>query len=151
ENLEGRLVPTEFTREVLLDTTRYLSICALVLDEWNLARIDDYFGPVLSAIESGEPITLPGSLPGESRAMTMRAALPIDTLIIATCNSYLDEPDTRLPISGPVKRRSTIFEIPNLLYKDTEVFGIGAALERYGDLILQREKEEIIRRLGNKS
>ena len=41
--------------------------------------------------------------------------LPENTLFLATCNSWTDEPETRLPISGPVKRRCRVITMPNVL------------------------------------
>ena len=58
-----------------------------------------------------------------------RCSLPEDTFFIATCNSWVDEPETRLPLSGPVKRRCRIIWIPNILeleYKARGVDGIVA-------------------------
>src|SRR5207249_3035558 len=54
-------------------------------------------------------------------------ALPESTFFLATCNSWVDEPDTRLPLSGPVKRRCTILTMPNVLlvrYNEKKDVGI---------------------------
>ena len=146
ENLEGRLVPSAFSEEVLLDPSRRWAIVPLVLDEWNLARIDDYFAPILASVETGDPIPLPGKRDDDSEAL-----LPVDTLIVATCNSYIDEPDTRMPLSTSVKRRSVIMEMPNLLADEAEASGIDAALKKYGDLMLARERDEVERRFAARS
>lgn len=49
-------------------------------------------------------------LPGIEDAKT----LPADTFVVGTINSYLEE-GTRLPLSGPVKRRANVIEMPNYL------------------------------------
>lgn len=146
ENLEGRLVPSAFSEKVLLDPSRRWAIVPLVLDEWNLARIDDYFAPILASVETGDPIPLPGKRDDEAEAI-----LPVDTLIVATCNSYVDEPDTRTPLSTPVKRRSVILEMPNLLADEAEASGIEAALKKFGDLMLARERGEVEERFAVRS
>ena len=77
----------------------------LVLDEFNLATVDNYLSLVLSAMESGDrTVQLPGGEIG---------TLPVDCFVVATCNSYLDEPESRLPLSGATKRRAAIIPVPN--------------------------------------
>lgn len=142
ENLEGHLVPSGFSKSVLLDPSKRFSMVPLVLDEWNLARIDNYFAQVLASIETGDPISLPGAREDED------VFLPVDTLIIATCNSYVDEPDTREPLSAPVKRRSVILEMPNLLATEVAKEGVSSALRKFGDLMLKREREEVAARFS---
>lgn len=137
-NLDGKLVPSTFTQKFLLDETRAYFSCLLLLDEWNLATIDEYMAPVLAAIESDTPIPLPGSTDSESTADTGRH-LPSDMFIIATCNSYLEEPETRRPISRPVKRRCTIFQVPNWLAIDAAKHGVAKALSDIADLLLAQE------------
>ncbi|MCC7177545.1 MAG: PhoH family protein [Acidobacteria bacterium] len=128
ENLAGEFTAGRFAREVLLSGD-FNDPRLVVLDEWNLAQIDNYFAPVLSAIESHLPLRFPGRVDFSSRSederkQLLRAqplvkdgqwALPESTFFLATCNSWVDEPDTRLPLSGPVKRRCTILTMPNVL------------------------------------
>jgi hypothetical protein len=141
ENLEGRLVPSAFSEQVLLDASKRLAIVPLVLDEWNLAKIDDYFAPILASVETGDPVPLPGKKDDDAEAI-----LPVDTLIVATCNSYVDEPDSRTPLSTPVKRRSIILEMPNLLADEADASGVDVALKKFGNLMLARERDEVEQR-----
>lgn len=145
ENLEGQLVPSGFSKSILLAPSKRFSLVPLVLDEWNLARIDNYFAQMLASIETGDPIALPGARDDED------TFLPVDTLIIATCNSYVDEPDTREPLSAPVKRRSVILEMPNLLATEVVKEGAASALRKFGDLMLTREREEVENRFSTKA
>jgi len=80
----------------------------VVLEECNLATIETYLAPILVAMqEQDRRVRLPD---GEE------ARLPADTFFLATCNSYLDDPDTRLRISFPTKRRASVITMPNVLY-----------------------------------
>jgi hypothetical protein len=105
EKISGELAATELTKQLLL-TERRKDIYIVILDEMNLSEVDNYFARILPAIESGTSVELPGSQ--EPRH------IPTDTFIFGTINSYLDEA-TRLPLSGPVKRRANIIEMPNHL------------------------------------
>jgi MoxR-like ATPase len=142
ENLDGALVPSEFTKTLLLETTNRLRTCVVVLDEFNLANVDAYLAPLLSAIESQQPVTLPGqAVEGRGDAF-----LPVDTFVIATCNSFVEEPDTRLPLSRPVKRRCTILTVPNLLAERVAKDGVASALSAIGTDLLERERSEVTER-----
>ena len=105
ENLAQVFVERPFTARVL-NTEAPLHPHVVLLEELNTAQVESYLAPVLQAIESGSPIALTG---GSERE------LPIDTLVLGTGNSVRDEPDTRLPMSGPTKRRTTVIEVPNVL------------------------------------
>lgn len=107
ENLEGEHVSTTLVKQ-LFDSTLAMEkrgLFFLVLDEFNLANADRYLARVLPGLENDKQVYLPAREP---------AYLPPDVFVVATANSYLDEP-TRLPISGPVLRRSHVIEMPNAL------------------------------------
>lgn len=142
ENLAGEYTAGQFAEEVLfLGSPSDPRL--VVLDEWNLAQIDSYLAPILSGMESGMALHLPGRVnldkrSEEERRELIRAQpdieagkwqLPEDTFFVATCNSWLDEPETRLPISGPVKRRSRIIPMPNALAVRLEVEGRGGLVD----------------------
>lgn len=152
ENLAGEYSAGQFAKEVLFlgePTDPRL----VVLDEWNLASIDSYFAPVLSTMEARLPLHFPGRvalnrLPDEERADLERAqpsvtegrwTLPEDTFFIATCNSWLDEPETRRAISGPVKRRCRIIQMPNPLDPILREQG-RAGLAGFCDTLLEQER-----------
>jgi MoxR-like ATPase len=106
EQLDGSARLREFA-ETVLQTDDPLGTHLVVLDEFNLASVEAYLASVLIAMEDAErKIVLPG---GET------AYLPVDTFILATCNSFLDEPESRLRVSYPTKRRAAIIEMPNVL------------------------------------
>jgi energy-coupling factor transporter ATP-binding protein EcfA2 len=105
EKIAGGLAPTELTKRLFLDE-RPKNLYVVVLDEMNLAHVDYYFARLLPAIESDAPVELPG--------LNASTSLPADTYFIGTVNSYMDEP-TRVPLSGPVKRRANIVVMPNVL------------------------------------
>lgn len=106
ERLDGSPEYRDFTR-VVLETEDPLEARVVILEEFNLAAIETYLSSVLVATQDQERlIRLPAG--GE-------AQLPIDTFIIATCNSYRDEPETRTRVSSPTKRRSTVITMPNIL------------------------------------
>jgi energy-coupling factor transporter ATP-binding protein EcfA2 len=106
ENLAGTFNATTFTTQVLKTHQPRLPQI-VILEEWNTAQVEHYAGQILHAVESDQVIDLRSG---------GRPRLPIDTLIIATCNSVRDEPETRLPISRPTKRRTVVIEMPNILY-----------------------------------
>src|SRR5205807_837555 len=71
--------------------------------------------------------------------------LPFDVLLLATGNSVRDEPETRLPISRPSKRRMTIIEMPNILY-DAWKQGQRPALVEQANLYLEYERTRLDQR-----
>ncbi|WP_369183717.1 AAA family ATPase [Streptomyces sp. Y1] len=106
QQLDGTPQLREFATEIL-DTERPLDARVVILEEFNLATIESYLASVLIATqEPKRRIRLPD---GTHRA------LPVDAFILATCNSYLDEPETRTRISAPAKRRATVITMPNVL------------------------------------
>lgn len=106
ERLDGSAQLREFASEIL-QTDKPLEARVVVLEEFNLASIETYLASVLIAAQEQErSVRLPAGL---------QSQLPIDTFIIATCNSYRDEPETRTRVSSPTKRRSTIITMPNAL------------------------------------
>lgn len=106
ERLDGKPQYREFTTAVLQSENPF-EAHVVILEEFNLASIETYLSSVLIAGQDQERLVrLPAGQP---------AQLPIDTFIIATCNSYRDEPETRTRVSSPTKRRSTIITMPNVL------------------------------------
>lgn len=106
ERLDGSPELRPFARDVLM-TESPLEAKVVVLEEFNLASIETYMASILVATqEKGRRVQLPGNTAGQ---------LPIDTFILATCNSYRDEPETRTRVSSPTKRRSTVITMPNVL------------------------------------
>lgn len=106
ENLEGKHVYRDFVAR-LFDSPYAKGrrgLFFVILDEMNLAHPDKYFARMLPAIESDQRVSMP----------TREEYLPADTFVIGTANSYLDEP-TRLPLSGPIRRRAHVIEMPNYL------------------------------------
>lgn len=152
QNLEGNLVPSNFTTKFILDEASELQTCVLIMDEWNLAAIDTYFSSVLAAIEGDRSISLPGKTGvKDADPEDSQPEIPIDLFVIATCNSYLEEPETRLPISKPVKRRSTIITLPNLFAQKVYRDGVSKALEDVTAMFVAQEKDAVLARKEIKS
>lgn len=106
ERLDGSPQLREFATEIL-QTEKPLEARVVVLEEFNLAAIETYMASVLVASQGQERLVrLPAGL---------QSQLPVDTFMIATCNSFRDEPETRTRVSSPTKRRSTIITLPNVL------------------------------------
>lgn len=106
ERLDGTVHLQDFAREILLDDSP-LEARVVIFEEFNLASVETYLSAVLVATQERERIVrLPD---GKVRN------LPIDTFVIATCNSFRDEPETRTRVSSPTKRRSTTITMPNVL------------------------------------
>jgi MoxR-like ATPase len=107
ERLDGGTELRDFAVQVL-KTERPLEPHVVIFEEFNLATVESYLASVLVATqEASRTVRLPG---GES------VALPVDAFMIATCNSFRDEPETRTRVSAPTKRRSTIITMPNVLW-----------------------------------
>jgi hypothetical protein len=120
ERLDGTPQLRDFANEILR-TAEPLEARVVVLEEFNLASIESYMASVLVAAQEKERLVrLPAGL---------TAQLPVDTFILATCNSYRDEPETRTRISSPTKRRSTIITMPNVLGERYEDDPHGAVLD----------------------
>lgn len=161
ENLAGDFTAGQFANEVLF-VGEATDPRLIILDEWNLAQIDDYFAPVLSTMESHIPVHLPGRLDltrfqlaspkdierAQPDANEGRWRLPEDTFFLATCNSWSEEPETRLPLSGPVKRRSRIIQMPNALADRYEADG-RHGLEDFCNELLAQERAVIQQRTDN--
>lgn len=106
ERLDGTPQLREFATAVL-QTNSPLEARVVILEEFNLAAIETYMASVLVATQEQERLVrLPTGL---------QSQLPVDTFLLATCNSYRDEPETRTRVSSPTKRRSTIITMPNVL------------------------------------
>jgi MoxR-like ATPase len=136
-DLGGTFRPSEFTKRVL-QTTQPLLPRVVILEEWNTAQVEQYLGPLLHAVEGDGAVQLPdGSEP----------LLPLDVLLLATCNSVRDEPETRLPISRPTKRRTTVIEMPNILLSAFRT-DKREGLEREANQYLAYERERLERREG---
>lgn len=137
ERLNGTPQLREFATAVLKSDSP-LNARVVVLEEFNLAPVETYLAAVLVATQDKERIV---RLPGDERV-----SLPIDTFILATCNSYRDEPETRVRVSSPTKRRSTIVTMPNVLSDRFEDEGdeviLELALER-----IQSETRRVLERI----
>lgn len=115
ERLDGTVQYQKFAEAVLLDEDTPLEARVVILEEFNLASVETYLSAVLIALQARErAVQLPGGT---------TSTLPIDTFVIATCNSFRDEPETRTRVSSPTKRRSTTITMPNVLadrYEDDD-------------------------------
>lgn len=141
ERLDGRPQLRDFANEVL-KTEAPLEARVIILEEFNLAAIEEYLASVLVATQDLERVVrLPG---GEL------THLPVDTFIIATCNSYRDEPETRTRVSSPTKRRSTTITMPNVLAEQVAVDGIPTIVDLAVDLIKQQTSGVAERITGNR-
>lgn len=138
ERLDGSPEFRDFTREIL-KTDDPLEARVVILEEFNLAAIETYLSSVLVATQDQDRLV---RLPAGQQAQ-----LPIDTFIIATCNSYRDEPETRTRVSSPTKRRSTIITMPNILGDKFEEDPDGAVLQLAIDLI-KNERARVSGRTG---
>jgi hypothetical protein len=132
ERLDGRPQLRDFARDVL-KTDAPLEAHVVIIEEFNLAAIEEYLASVLVTTQDQERVV---RLPGGELTY-----LPVDTFIIATCNSYRDEPETRTRVSSPTKRRSTTITMPNVLAEQVAAKGIAAIV----DLAVDRIKEQTSR------
>jgi MoxR-like ATPase len=131
ERLDGAAQLRDFATGVL-KTDAPLEAHVVILEEFNLAAIEEYLASVLIATQEQERVVrLPG---GET------SQLPVDTFIVATCNSYRDEPETRTRVSSPTKRRSTTITMPNVLAEQVAANGSGVLTTLAVDLIKQHTK-----------
>lgn len=132
EKIAGGLAPATLSRELFI-SGRPRDIFVVILDEMNLSRVDAYLARLLPAIERDDATV---ELPGDDR----RWNLPPDSYFVGTINSYIEEP-TRVPLSGPVKRRSNIIEMPNILsaiVEDDDESAFAKLVERLLRQTLQR-------------
>jgi MoxR-like ATPase len=142
ERLDGRPQLRDFASGVL-KTDAPLEARVVILEEFNLAAVEEYLASVLVATQEQERVVrLPG---GEV------AYLPVDTFIIATCNSYRDEPETRTRVSSPTKRRSTTITMPNVLAEQVAANGIATIVDLAVDLIKQQANRVAARIAGSRS
>ena len=109
--LSNRYVVPPFLEAVLLATAHPASPVFVVLDEMNLARVEYYFSDVLSAIETGEALTLhSNSVPLEGTTGTsIRAALPLPPNLYITGTVNVDE--TTNPVSDKVLDRAVVIDM----------------------------------------
>jgi len=105
EKISGGLAAAELSKQLFL-SERPRDVYVVLLDEMNLSQVDHYLARLLPALESDAKV----GLPGHGSPVT----LPPDAFVVGTVNSFLEE-STRVPLSGPVKRRSNILEMPNAL------------------------------------
>jgi MoxR-like ATPase len=132
ERLDGKPELRDFSIRVLR-TERPLGTHLVILEECNLSTLENYLSSVLIATsDPGRRILLPG---GEE------VTLPVDTFFLATCNSYLDEPETRTRLSLASKRRCTIIHMPNVLYEDFVARGRDAIMDLTMEMIDQERAQ----------
>ena len=137
ERLDGSPELRRFAKEVLTSDAP-LEAKVVILEEFNLAAIETYLSSVLVATQLPDRrIQLPG---GD------HSSLPVDTFIIATCNSYRDEPETRTRVSSPTKRRSTIITMPNVLAERFDAAPDSAVLEVV-DRLISTETQRVAKRI----
>lgn len=133
ERLDGTVHLQDFAREILLDDAP-LEARVVIFEEFNLASVETYLSAVLVATQERERLVrLPN---GEV------ANLPIDTFVLATCNSFRDEPETRTRVSSPTKRRSTTITMPNVLsdrYEDDPDTAVAGVI----DALISNERERV--------
>jgi hypothetical protein len=127
EKIAGDLAATDLTRQLFL-SGRPRDIYLVILDEMNLSHVDHYLARLLPAIESDAPVELPGQADPVD--------LPADTLVVGTVNSFVEEA-TRVALSGPVKRRANIIEMPNVLATIVEKRDREGFARVVGDLLVQ--------------
>jgi hypothetical protein len=137
ENLASEYVDRPLTARILRSKSP-LHPHVLLIEELNLTAVESYLQPILHAIESGSRISLTGKETLE---------LPQDTLVLATCNSPRDEPETRVSMSGPTKRRATAIQMPNLLFEKWAQNKLDGLREVIA-LLLSNEREEIEERIS---
>lgn len=117
--LSGLYVVPTFLRAILTATSHPDSPVFVVLDEMNLARVEYYLADFLSAIESGEPITLHTSerVPIESvdgDRVQHEIRVPPNLYITGTVN--VDE--TTLGISDKIFDRAVTIDTSSVLIGD---------------------------------
>lgn len=134
-DLGGQFQASDFTVRVLRASQPTLPR-VVILEEWNTAQVEAYLGQVLHAVEGDGTVQL---------ADRSEPRLPLDVLMLATCNSVRDEPETRLPISRPTKRRTTIIEMPNILYDAWAEDGREAIVSQANQYLVY-EREQLERR-----
>lgn len=135
EKIAGDLAPTELTQSLFLGD-RPNDMFVVILDEMNLSQVDHYFSRILPAIESGNHVVLPG----ENAARR----LPSDTFVVGTINSWLEE-QSRIALSGPVKRRANVIEMPNYL-EDIVRANDRTAFNGMIEMLLQQSRKNIAQR-----
>jgi MoxR-like ATPase len=131
ERLDGGAQLRDFAIRIL-QSGQALAPHLVVLEEFNLAPVENYLGAVLVASQDPERrISLPANVD---------TYLPVDTFVLATCNSYLDEPETRTRLSFPSKRRSTVITMPNVLFERYQKDGDAAIVALAIEMITQERQ-----------
>jgi MoxR-like ATPase len=135
----GRYVRTPALDLILQATANPGAPHFLILDEMNMSHVERYFSDILSAMESGEPITLHTSADGASRdGVPTTIELPSNLLIIGTVNvdetTYLFSPKV-LDRANSIEFRTHIDQLSAFLgdpsaVKARSVSGQGAAFAR---------------------
>lgn len=138
ERLDGSPEFRDFTTNVLKSDDP-LEARVVILEEFNLAAVETYLSSVLVATQDQQRLV---RLPAGDEAQ-----LPIDTFIIATCNSYRDEPETRTRVSSPTKRRSSIVTMPNILGDRYDAEPDSAVIQLSLELVTA-ERERVASRAG---
>ncbi|MCK5038771.1 MAG: hypothetical protein KAS16_06695 [Thermoplasmata archaeon] len=119
-NLNDDFVPSSLSKQLFFNGSRLKTeeeiqnderIYFIILDEMNLSQPDYYLTKLLSAIENKKPIPLPS---GKNKKEIIHMPLPINTFVIGTINSYVEDA-TREKLSGGLKRRANIVFVSNPL------------------------------------
>ncbi len=143
--LDGTAELRPLAKQILLSPTP-LGPHLVVLDEFNLESLENYFAPVLVATQDPQRrVSLPAAqgLPGQDHGL-----LPVDAFILATCNSYIDEPETRHALSAPARRRCTIITMPNYLFTQYQEQG-AQAIGQVASRLIELERKSVEDRIRN--
>lgn len=109
--LSNRYQVPRFLEAVLLAIAHPQSPVFVILDEMNLARVEYYFSDLLSAMETGEALTLHSNgIPLEgSNGVSIRAEIPLPSNLYITGTVNIDE--TTNSISDKVLDRAIVIDM----------------------------------------
>ena len=143
-DLGGKYVPSPFIRDLTIRGSEN-DLHIVLLDEMNRGPVDSYAGRLLAAISNGVPLDLPGQVTDAGFPESGRWEPRPGVILFGAINSPLTEP-SRLPLSGPVKRRAHLLPMPDLL-EQLATAGGDVARGQFFDLCKRRLVPQLRRRL----
>lgn len=113
-DLSGDYVPSPLMTDISKAVSEN-TIHLILLDEMNRGSVDSYGGRLIAAVSNQVPIDLPGRVTTDGLPSDGKWVPHSGIVLFGAINSHLTEP-SRLPLSGPVKRRAHLIPMPDPLH-----------------------------------
>jgi MoxR-like ATPase len=143
-DLAGNYIPSPLMRDLTVRGAES-DLHIVLLDEMNRGSVDSFAGRLLAAVSNSVPIDLPGRVIDPEFPASGKWEPSPGVILFAAINSPLTEP-SRLPLSGPVKRRASLIPMPDPL-EELAIANDEPAKKRFKDICNKRLMPQLQQRV----